>query len=72
MKNPQRRADDGEEILRTKWFTLYRKGIVLLLALAVIVGLFTVLIFNVGYEPGKGWYWKPNNLEVKLKKEAQK
>lgn len=72
MKHPSRRSEDGEEVLKTKWFTLYRKGIMLLIVLAVIIGIFTVLIFNVGFDQKTGWYWKPNSLEVKFKKESSK
>lgn len=62
---------EGSEVVETKWFTINRTGLCLILVLAIIVGVFTVLIFNVGYD-GKNWYWKPNNLEVKLKKEGSK
>lgn len=39
-----------------------------MLVFAAIVGLFTILIFNIGYDTKSGCYYKPNNLEVHIKK----
>lgn len=64
----QRRRDDEDQAVKTKWFSLTYKGLLLMLVLALIVGLFTILIFNVGYDAKSGCYYKPNNLELKIKK----
>ena len=42
-----------------------------MLVFATIVGLFTILIFNVGYDTKSGCYYKPNNLEVRIKKSKE-
>jgi len=63
----QRRRDDEDQAVKTKWFSLTYKGLLLMLVLAAIVGLFTMLIFNVGYDTKSGCYYKPNNLEVHIK-----
>jgi len=39
-----------------------------MMILAAIIGLFTILIFNIGYDAKSGCYYKPNNLEVHIKK----
>jgi len=67
----QRRRDDEDQAVKTKWFSLTYKGLLLMLALAAIVGLFTILIFNVGYDTESGCYYKPNNLEVHIKKSKE-
>lgn len=64
----QRRRDDENQAIKTKWFSLTYKGLLLMLVFAVIVGLFTILIFNIGYDTKSGCYYKPNNLEVHIKK----
>jgi hypothetical protein len=72
MKERRRkyRRLEGDEVVESKWFTISAKGFRLIIILALIVGFFTVMIFNVGYDSKQGWYWKPNTLELKLKKEG--
>lgn len=67
----QRRRDDEDQAVKTKWFSLTYKGLLLTLVFATIVGLFTILIFNVGYDTKSGCYYKPNNLEVRVKKSKE-
>ncbi len=67
----QRRRDDEDQTVKTKWFSLTYKGLLLMLVFATIVGLFTILIFNVGYDTKSGCYYKPNNLEVHIKKSKE-
>jgi len=67
----QRRRDDEDQAVKTKWFSLTYKGLLLMLVFAAIVGLFTILIFNVGYDTKSGCYYKPNNLEVRIKKSKE-
>lgn len=67
----QRRRDDEAQAVKTKWFSLTYKGLLLMLVFATIVGLFTILIFNVGYDTKSGCYYKPNNLEVHIKKSKE-
>lgn len=65
-----RKPQPGEpDAIKTKWFSLSFRGIICLLILVCIIGIFSVLIFNIGYNQKTGWYWKPNNLEVHIKKQ---
>ena len=67
----QRRRDNEDQAVKTKWFSLTYGGLLLMLVFATIVGLFTILIFNVGYDTKTGCYYKPNNLEVNIKKSKE-
>jgi len=67
----QRRRDDEDQAIKTKWFSLTYKGLLLMIILALIIGLFTILVFNVGYDAKSGCYYKPNTLELKIKKSAK-
>ena len=63
---------DDEEVVKTKWFSLRLKGLICVMIIIIIIGVFSVLIFNVGYDPkAGGWYWKPNTLEVNIKKSKE-
>lgn len=70
MRNARRR-DDEDQVIKTKWFSLTYRGFLLMLVLALIVGVFTMFIFNVGYDSKSGCYYKPNNLEIKIKKSKE-
>ena len=39
-----------------------------LMELILVLGVLFMLIINVGYERGKGVYWKPANVSFDLKK----
>jgi hypothetical protein len=64
MAYPRRRAEDVEEVIKTRWFTVYKKGIVFLVIALFIFGIFSVIIFNVGYDQQQGCYLKPSSLDV--------
>lgn len=71
MKRRKQQQPGEPEAIKTKWLSLSYRGFLCLLLLAAIIGIFTILIFNVGYDKKSGWYWKPNNLEVHIKKSKE-
>ena len=65
----RRKQQPGEpDVIKSRWVSVSYKGILCLVLLVAIIGIFTILIFNVGYDSKSGWYWKPNNIEVHIKK----
>ncbi len=68
----RKKQQPGEpDVIKTKWMSFSYRGILCMMILAAIIGLFTILIFNIGYDAKSGCYYKPNNLEVHIKKKQR-
>lgn len=65
----RKKQQPGEpDVIKSRWVSVSYKGTLCLALIVAIIGIFTILIFNVGYDKKSGWYWKPNNIEVHIKK----
>jgi len=68
----RKKQQPGEpDVIKSRWVSVSYKGTLCLALIVAIIGIFTIPSILFGYDKKSGWYWKPNNIEVHIKKSKE-
>jgi len=62
------KSKDKNVIIKIWKVEITWKGVIGLLMIMAVAGVFTMLILNLGYDRKAGCYWKPADFRVDIKK----